>query len=62
MYMYFYLEVLSGFFKIVFIDVDNLSVCLCMCLCVCMCDPSGHVVSWLHLWRGDKRDGAVPWD
>lgn len=29
---------------------------------MCVFDPSGHVVSRLHLWGGDKRDGAVLWD
>ena len=36
-------------------------VCVCMCLCVCVCGYSGHVVSGLHFWRGDKGDSAVPW-
>lgn len=34
-----------------------------MCMCPRdMCCPSGHVVSRLHLWRGDKRHCAVPRD
>lgn len=49
--------------KSVRLVLSVMRVCVLVHMSVCVrVAPSGHVVSWLHLWRSDKRDSAVPWD